>query len=256
MTITLTVLGSGTAVPSLERSACAIMVETGKATLVFDTGPGTMRRLLEAGRHLNDVSHIFYSHFHPDHTSELVPFLFAVKYHPPLHRPQGITLTGGPGFIDYYGRLQHAHGDWMAPEPGFVDLVEMVPGETGRTEYPGFTVDTGPVQHKPESLAYRITAPCGTSIVYSGDTDFSEDLIQLATGADLFVCESAFPDDLKTDKHATPSIAGRMAEKAGVDILMLTHFYPACDKVDLAKQCRRTYSGRLILAEDLLKITL
>ncbi|MBW1758819.1 MAG: ribonuclease Z, partial [Deltaproteobacteria bacterium] len=74
--ISVTILGSGTCVPSLERSSCSVLVEIGNSKILFDSGPGTMRRLLEAGTTIFDVSVICYSHFHPDHTSELVPFLF------------------------------------------------------------------------------------------------------------------------------------------------------------------------------------
>ena len=78
--MTVTILGSGTCVPSLDRSSCAVMVAVGGATLLLDSGAGTMRRLLETGKTIFDLSHIIYSHFHPDHTGELVPILFATKY--------------------------------------------------------------------------------------------------------------------------------------------------------------------------------
>ncbi len=76
----ITILGSGTCVPSLQRSSCSVLVEIGNQKLLFDVGPGTMRRLLEAGQSIFDISHIFLSHFHPDHSGELVPFLFATQY--------------------------------------------------------------------------------------------------------------------------------------------------------------------------------
>ena len=71
----VTILGSGTCVPSLERSSCSVMMEVSGAKLLFDSGPGTMRRLLRTKTTIFDIDYIFYSHFHPDHTAELVPFL-------------------------------------------------------------------------------------------------------------------------------------------------------------------------------------
>ncbi len=76
----VTILGSGTCVPSLKRSSCSVLVETGEKKLLFDIGPGTMRRLLEADTTIFDISYLFLSHFHPDHSGELVPFLFSTKY--------------------------------------------------------------------------------------------------------------------------------------------------------------------------------
>jgi ribonuclease BN (tRNA processing enzyme) len=119
-----------------------------------------------------------------------------------------------------------------------------------------FNVETLPVEHNPESIAYRITASDGASVVYSGDTDFSDNLVMLSKEADLLICESALPDELKVRGHLTPSLAGEIAKRANVRKLVLTHFYPECDLVDVKKECRKTYSGPLMLAEDLMTINI
>ena len=130
-----------------------------------------------------------------------------------------------------------------------VELDNKGPDQIG---FEDFTVNTLPVEHNPESLAFRISDRRGKSVVFSGDTDYSDNLAVLAAGADLLICESALPDDQKVSGHLTPSLAGRIAARAGVGKLVLTHFYPECDQVDIRKQCRRTYSGPLVLAEDLM----
>ena len=112
-------------------------------------------------------------------------------------------------------------------------------------------VESIPVEHNAESIAYRITGSGGKSVVYSGDTDFSENLVTLSKDADLLICESALPDELKVEGHLTPSLAGEIATRANVRKLVFTHFYPECDQVDIEKQCRQTYDGPLVLAEDL-----
>ncbi len=102
--------------------------------------------------------------------------------------------------------------------------------------------------------------PTGSLLVvhslFPTQADFSENLVTLAKDADLFICESATPDDLKVKGHLTPSLAGEIAKQASVRKLVLTHFYPECDNVDIEKECRKTYAGPLILAEDLMKIKL
>ncbi|RLB88140.1 MAG: MBL fold metallo-hydrolase, partial [Deltaproteobacteria bacterium] len=82
------------------------------------------------------------------------------------------------------------------------------------------------------------------------------DLVSLSTDADLLICESAMPDGMKVPGHLTPSLAGRIAAEAGVKRLVLTHFYPECESVDLYEQCRKTYQGPLLLARDLMEIVL
>ena len=252
----LTVRGSGTCVPSLKRRSCSVLIKTGHHYLLFDAGAGTIRRLLEADITIFDISFIFFSHFHPDHTGELVPFLFASKYPENNSRQDPLTIIAAKGFSDFYHGLRSVYGQWIELEPGIIHIVELDNHAHDMRKYTGFDVESLPVNHRDESIAYRLTCKDRTSIVYSGDTDYSENLISLAENADLLICESALPDKLKVDGHLTPSLAGRIASQANVGTLMLTHFYPECDQVDIEAECRITYSGPLILAKDLMKIKL
>ena len=252
--ISITILGSGTCVPSLRRSSCSVLMQIGNSRLLFDSGPGTIRRLLEAGTTIFDLNFIFYSHFHPDHSAELVPLLFATKYPDGNRRQSPLTITAGRGFAQFFAGLKAVYGKWIELTPGLLDFVELDNTSRDSVNFRGFTVESRPVEHNPESIAYRITGGDGSSVVYSGDTDYSENLIELTKGADLLICESAEPDGLQVKGHLTPSMAGEMATRAGVGKLVLTHFYPDCEDVDLVQECRRTYSGPLTLAEDLMKI--
>ncbi|UCH23325.1 MAG: MBL fold metallo-hydrolase [Deltaproteobacteria bacterium] len=252
----VTILGSGTCVPSLKRSSCSVLIEIDGSKLLFDSGAGTMRRLLETGATVFEISHIFYSHFHPDHTSELIQFLFANKYPDSSRRKKPLTIIAGNGFTNFFSGLQAAYGNWIELAPGMLKMIELYTNSEDSQDFEKFTVNSLPVEHNDESLAYRITSPNGKSVVYSGDTDYSDNLVYLAEDTDLLICESALPDQLKVDGHLTPSLAGEIATRANVKKLILTHFYPECDQADIKKECRKTYSGPLLLAEDLLKIEL
>ena len=254
--LSVTILGSGTCVPSLKRSSCSVLMKAGDNILLFDSGAGTMRRLLEAGIEIYDVSFVFFSHFHPDHTGELASFLFSNKYPDEGRRRIPLTLAAGRGFLKFFENLKGVYGHWIEPNPGLLSIVEFdtIRGDAHR--YENFSVETQPMEHNPESIAYRITGSGGASVVYSGDTDFSDNLITLSKNADLLICESALPDELKVKGHLTPSQAGEIASRANVGKLILTHFYPECDGADIEKECRKTYAGPLILAEDLMEIEL
>jgi ribonuclease BN (tRNA processing enzyme) len=251
----VTILGSGTCVPSLKRSACAVLMEIGAAKLLFDSGPGTMQRLLSAGVTIFDVDFIFYSHFHPDHTGELVPFLFATKYSNSTRRNSVLHIAAGNGFLNFFNALTSVYGESLTLPEGMLHIVEFDTTGPDCRQFTAFTVGTLPMKHRQESIGYRITDSSGKSVVYSGDTDVSENLVSLAAGADLLICESALPDELKVPGHLTPSLAGGIAARAKVKKLVLTHLYPECDQVDLRAQCRRTYQGPLVIAEDLMRIT-
>jgi len=256
MKTVVTIVGSGTCVPSLERSACSVMVESRGRRVLLDSGPGTMHRLLEAGVRIFDIDLIGYSHFHPDHTGELVPILFATKYSGQGPRKRPLTLVAGKGFNDFFSRLHRVYGDWITLGPGQLEIIELDNLRPDSFRYEELMISSMPVEHQAESLAFRITDPDGRSIVYSGDTDFSENLIRLAKNTDLLVCESAFPDARKTRGHLTPSLSGKIARMAGVRKLVLTHLYPECDGVDLVGQCRRNFDGPVLIARDLMRIEL
>ncbi len=252
MELRVTILGSGTCVPRLDRSACAVLVEAGQAKILMDLGPGTMRRLLATGTTIFDLTHIFLSHFHPDHTSELAPLIFSTKYPDGTRRTHPLTVFGGRGLIDFYEGLQAAYGDWIVLPEHQLQFQELDTTHGGTVHMGTVTVSVRPVQHRPESLACRVDSPGGVSMVYSGDTDMCDSLGHLARRADLFVCESAFPDDQKVPGHLTPSLAGKIASRAEAKRLVLTHLYPPSEGVDIVKQARSTYKGEIVVAEDLM----
>ncbi len=252
--VKITILGSGTCVPSLRRSSCSVLVETGGAKLVFDMGPGTMKRLLESGVTIGEISHIFFSHLHPDHTGDLVNFIFASKYPEGRRRRDRLRITAATGFMDFYEGLRGVYGQWVELEDGLVDIVEMSNAGPDFIQLDSAAINTLPMAHSESSIGYRVTTADGISIVYTGDTDYCENVVSLAMDADLLISESAFPDELKVDGHLTPSLAGRIASESRVNNLVLTHFYPDCEGFDIEAQCRKTYGGRLVCAEDLMQI--
>ena len=252
--INVTILGSGTCVPSLKRSSCSVLMQVGNSELLFDSGPGTMRRLLEAQTTIFNISHIFYSHFHPDHSGEFVPFIFATKYPDGSQRTTPLSVAGGFGFLDFYEGLKTVYGQWIELAPGLLNVLEFDNKKPDMRQFEDFAVDTAPVTHNEESIAYRITSADGHSVVYTGDTDYTDTIIALAEDTDLLICECALPDKDKVRGHLTPSLAGDLAAKANVRKLVLTHFYPQCDQADIVAECRKTYSGPLVLAEDLMQL--
>jgi ribonuclease BN (tRNA processing enzyme) len=255
--ISVTILGSGTCIPSLERSASAVLMTTGGKRLLFDAGAGTMRRLLESGTAVQDIDGIFISHFHPDHSGELASLLFSMKHsvkhsvNDPHEKP--LTIIGGPGFKAFYKQLNEIYRGWIhLPEVKIVEFDES--GSGHREIFDRLAVTCAGVDHNPESLAFRIETADGVSVTYSGDTDYSESLIRLASNTDLLICEAALPDKMKIKGHMTPSEAGKIASAAKVGRLVLTHFYPECDQADIQGECRKTWTGPLLLAVDLMRI--
>ena len=122
-------------------------------------------------------------------------------------------------------------------------------------KFAGFDVETLPVLHSDSSIGFRVEAG-GKSLVYSGDTDYCENIVRLGKSADLLILECSFPDERKATGHLTPTIAGRIAREASCKKLLLTHFYPVFQGHDIVKESQKEFSGEILLAEDGMKINI
>jgi ribonuclease BN (tRNA processing enzyme) len=144
------------------------------------------------------------------------------------------------------------HGSWIELPPDLLVLREIVPDAAPTLDLPFGSLSALPMAHTAESLGYRLQTRDGLSLAYSGDTDYCANVVALAGEADLFFCECAFPDQLKSEGHLTPRWAGRVAREAGCKRLVLTHLYPACDDIDVMADCSQEFSGEIVVAEDLM----
>ena len=260
----LVILGSGTCVPRMRRAGPSNLIRieapslNGKEffNILIDSSAGTLRQLLKIGVSYAEIDLILYTHFHPDHTGDLVPYLFATRYAPGFKRKSPCTIMASEGFKELLAGLHNAFGHWIEPESQKV-VVEEIPRHIEVSmQIPPVTLSTLPISHTPHSLAYKIQGPAGKTIVISGDTDFEESLCSFAKGADILVLECARPEGQKVKGHLTPHEAGEIGRAASPGLLVLTHFYPDCDESDMLTPVRKLYDGPVILAEDLQRFPL
>jgi ribonuclease BN (tRNA processing enzyme) len=252
-TMEITILGSGTATPSLERNASGLIVRAGGLWVLVDIGPGILRRLCEARIDSKLIDVILITHFHPDHVSDLVPFLFASNYEYGPVRQESFHVVGPGGLKQLYNALIAVYGNWIVPTGDRLVVREVDPKAPDAFSLGEITIRSAPSAHSYPSVHYRIEAN-GRSVTVSGDTDVSEELVKLAEGTDVLVCECSFPDGMKIVGHLVPSEAGRIAARARAKKLVLTHFYPPCDDMDIVAQAAAVFSGEIIKAEDLMVI--
>ncbi len=249
----VTILGSGTATPILKRNASGLVIKAAESLILVDLGPGTLRRLCEAQIDMRTVDMILVSHFHPDHVSDLVPFLFASNYAYGPFREAPFHLIGPAGMEQFYSAMVAVYGHWIVPTNERLLLQEMGAATPDRLAVGKVQIFSAPSAHSAPSLSYRIEAE-GSSVTISSDTDVTDNLVQLARGTDLLICECSMPEGRKILGHLIPSEAGDIARRSGAKRLVLTHFYPPCDEVDVVEQAARTFSGEIARAEDLMVI--
>lgn len=245
----LTILGSGTAAPLLERSCAGYLIETGSKKLLFDSGAGTIRRLLELKINLFEIDNIFYTHLHNDHINDLGAIIWSNNYGG--IRKKALNLYGPQGFKQYHiillNKLLKPHK--LNFEMNVKELRNSI------IKINNIKIKTRQIEHSTttKSIAYRVEHK-NKVLVYTGDTDYCNETIEIAKNADVLLTECTLPN--KAEGHLTPSLAGRIASKANVKVLILTHFYPKVLKTNIKKQCAKEFKGKIILARDKMRINI
>jgi ribonuclease BN (tRNA processing enzyme) len=250
------ILGSGTGIPLAYRASPALVMTSPGAPVLFDMGPGTLRQLARIGLGHERLGRIFFTHFHPDHTADLIHFLFATRNPQVLEKRQPFTIFAPQGFKAFLEGMESAYGPWISIPEEIMRVEELATSKKDRISWPEFEVLSHPVPHTAQSLAFRVGSPSsGRSFVYTGDTGFAPELAEFAKHCEVLITECSFPEGQKVEGHLTPSEAGRMATLAGAKKLVLIHFYPEVLATDIVSQCRKAFEGELVLGRDLLHFT-
>ncbi len=218
----------------------------GGRSVVLDLGSGSVRQLWRLGIDVRRIDAVVLSHFHPDHTADLVPLLFALG-NPEFSAEGKMSILGPRGVRKLYEDLLAIYGKWITPPGLTLDIREAAPGAAADLE--GVTIRCAPSGHTSESLAFRLEGE-GKSLVYGGDSTACEELVSLAGCADLLILECSFPEGAPREGHLIPSQAAAVASRAGAKRLVLTHFYPEAEEADLLTPAAEVFVGEIILATD------
>jgi ribonuclease BN (tRNA processing enzyme) len=246
--VKLTILGSGTCVPSGVRVSSGYWVEAGERTIRLDCGAGTVHAMGRLGLPWERLSHQFVTHFHIDHAGELAALLFAFKYGRATPRSEPLTLVGPEGLEFLLAGFVGLFRMKLLEQEFPVEVRELEPG--GSLDLGGgASLRVAKTPHTGESLAVRIDAD-GRSLGYTGDTAPSDDLVELFRDVDILVAECSFVDDAKGTKHMRADDVAALAKAAGARRLVATHFYFDPEAEQLAERLARSYSGEITIARD------
>jgi ribonuclease Z len=275
----VTLLGTGVPDPQPDRFSASTLVEAGDQKLLFDVGRGATIRLYQLRIPLSKIDVVFFTHYHSDHTIGM-PDLLLTGWLPPAyaHRTQPMHVIGPIGAKALMDGIASAYGadikgreqDQHLPLAGVAANVDEftqdgVVYERGGVKVTAFTVEHG---IKP-AVGYRIDYD-GRSVVLSGDTSFSENVIKYGAGADLVIHEVAvFNSELLKlpsfqhiqSIHVTPNQAGTVFARIHPKLAVYSHIAqlgtpaaPAPDLADIVSETRQTYQGPLAIGEDLLTL--
>jgi len=264
-------LGTGFPRPDPDASGPATAVVVGSRVFLVDAGPGVERRLAAAHLPIDGVTALFITHLHSDHTLGLPDLIFTSWV---MGRKQPLAAYGPHGLQQMTDHLVAAWAEDIdvrtnglekrTPGGYRVNVHEIRPGtvcDSGGVRVTAFLVEHGTWR---EAYGYRIDAP-GRSVVISGDTKPSENLVRAAAGTDVLVhevypeprtapnpTESATWPTYMRDFHTSDVELGRLAARIRPKLLILSHVIRrgATDE-DLLANVRQSFAGRAVVGHDL-----
>lgn len=279
MSLTITLLGTGSPMPSPDRAGPATLISTGPAPddehYLVDTGRGVLMRLAATGLGPPNLSAVLLTHLHSDHITDLndvITSRWVMTF-----EPTPLTIVGPIGTQsvvdnilaslrpDIGYRIAH-HAD--LEEPPAVEVIEVVDGPI---DLPGTAaIRCDQTDHKPvePSVGYRVDH-LGASVVAAGDTVPCSGLDALCENADALVHTVIRKDVIANipiqrmqdtlDYHSSPEEAAQTAARNGVDTLVLTHYVPAIptggDGADWRALAAAHFAGTIELGDDLHRVT-
>lgn len=287
--VKITLLGTGSPVPSLKRASSSYLVEAGGDVILIDHGPGAFARLMQAGKKATDVTHVFLSHLHFDHCADFIR-LFHHRWDASadgtkpmrVYGPRGTQelvdrLFGPDGAFsrDLLSRTQHPLSTAIyrmrggTPPRRWPDTHVMEMDGAGAIDAGAWRIVRREVPHfQPhlDSFGFRVEAG-GKILAYTSDvnlglTEPAAALYELARNADVLVHYlNAFPFEAETPgRFNGPKLVGRLARDANVKKLVTSHHGPYIDseavKSRVIAEVAAIYKGEIVWGEDLMSFEL
>jgi ribonuclease Z len=277
-TFRVTLIGTGTPTPHPQRLGPSTMVEVGNQTLLFDAGRGVPIRFSQLRIPLARIDALFITHYHSDHVSG-IPDVWLTGWLPGGGgRTQPFRVIGPIGAKELMTNMERAYAadiririaDQKLPAAGGRIVTDEFSSDGVVYERNGVRVTAFEVDHGDEikpAYGYRIDYK-GKSVLISGDTRFSENLIRNGMGVDLLVhaIAGSKPELLEDpvvrlilDHHTLPPQAATVFNRTKPKLAVYTHFVlqgtrtvPPVTVDEIVAETRKSYSGPLQAGEDLM----
>ncbi len=269
--VAVQVLGSGGPELADKRAMTSYVIwKDGRARILIDAGGGSALRFGESGARMADLDAILFSHFHVDHSGDFSALIKSSWFGDrnralPVYGPEGNDFM--PSTTEFVADFFSDKGVYRylseLYEPAEQGAYKIQPHSVAGTDKPAlqfktpdFTAMSVRVIHGGfPSLAWRIEIG-GKSIVFSGDTNGSGGLVDLAANADLFIAHNAVPEGVtgvERNLHMPPSVIGQIAGDAHVKHLVLSHrmLRTLGKEAATTAEIRKRYTGPLDFANDL-----
>lgn len=250
----LTLLGTGSFFWDAKRADSAYLLEVGDKKILIDAGSGIHSRLENLGIKTYNLDYIFLTHFHPDHATDLFSLVFKYKllrkYR--LDLKKDILIYGPEGVEKFINDLHKVFrfGDYIEYKGIKVSEIQR------KRKFLKFTVTPFRGKHMGIPVfGYKVEVG-GKVIVFAGDTEMCDGLRRAVNNADIFVADCSFPKGTDPKPHMNTTQIGRLAKRAKVKKVILSHILPATNGKDLVSEVKEEFDGEVVLGKDLMEIEL
>jgi len=234
----LIVLGSSASYALPGEAAAGYLVRHEGQSICLDLGSGSLSHLFQ-WQDPADIEALVLSHLHMDHVADIYPLRLYLNF----DRPQKqLNVYAPEGAVKQLACV-------LSPK-GFEIFQKMLVFKTiseGTIQVGNFKLTFAKMTHDIPSFAVKVEAG-GKSLVYSSDTTYNEELVELAKEADLLLSEATLNIPVEGVKHMTAAEAGQLAAKANVKRLVLTHVWPTFKDEQTVIEAAKHFSGNIDLA--------
>ncbi len=253
MSIKLTILGTGTFFVNKNRSASAYLLEIKGKKILIDCGPGTLMRLSQLGIKLEDIDYVFITHFHADHTSDLFPFFMNFRLNDFFIKNKNTKYPKIIGPVGIKKFIINLSKDFQLPALQKWNKVEFINIKPSQ-KIENIKVEAYKVKHiafglRANAYAYRFSID-NKIISFSGDSVRCPGVERACRNSDVFVCDASYPKGMGNLAHMDTQDIAEIASKQDVKKIILSHFYPQYDSVNLIKEIREKFSGEIVKGKD------
>ena len=237
-------LGTGTCQIEHERRASSVLIQLDALPVLFDCGHGVVQRLLEVGIQHNELNHIVVSHFHPDHVSDLIPFLHAGAWARRNPRTTDLHIYGPPGIQRIIDGFMDIFGAPGLQQPIYDILVHKVAGgHFSIGSYDFDFVSLPPAGNHGLRFAWQ-----GKHYAITGDSSFHEHEITFLHQVDLAIIDAGHLED---DEIA------QLAAASQAKTIVCSHLYREIDAPGLQILAEKAgYEGTILVGRDLMSFVL
>jgi ribonuclease BN (tRNA processing enzyme) len=253
----LTILGTGTFFVDQTRSSSAYLLEVGNKKILIDCGPGTLMRLSQVGVKPKEIDYVLITHFHADHTSDLFPLFMNFRLNAFFSKGKSMKFPQiiGPKGVGKFMLKSSQNFELLSVQGwnkiNFINIKKLqkianVKLEAFKVKHVAFGLAT-------DSYAYRFTINKKV-VAFSGDSAKCSGIEKACKHADIFICDASYSKGNGNSAHFDTRDIGIISEKGQVKKVILSHFYPQTDKIDLIKEVKEKFSGKAIRGKDLMII--